>query len=90
MAHNTPDTRQSNAPTKSQHGTPIDLGATYAGLTGVPLTINGAEVLSIHPDRYKQHGFHFNADNCIACHACESACSSKNDLAPHLAFRKVG
>lgn len=41
-------------------------------------------------DRLKQHGFHFNADNCIACHACEAACSEKNDNPPHIAFRSVG
>ena len=44
----------------------------------------------LNPDRNKQHGFHFTADNCIGCHACESACSEKNDLPAHLAFRSVG
>ena len=34
--------------------------------------------------------FHFTADNCIGCHACEAACSEKNDLPPHLSFRSVG
>ncbi len=43
-----------------------------------------------NPNRYKQHGFYFNADNCIACHACEAACSEKNDLPAHIAFRSVG
>ncbi len=43
-----------------------------------------------NPNRYKQHGFYFTADNCIACHACEAACSEKNDLPAHLAFRAVG
>jgi len=75
---------------KDQHGQPIDLTETYPDLIGKPLQINGKPVQSDNPDRYKQHGFHFNADNCIACHACESACSEKNNLAPHLAFRKVG
>jgi DMSO reductase iron-sulfur subunit len=74
----------------SQHGTPLDLDKQYPDLAGTPLRINGAESRSANPARYKQHGFHFNADNCIACHACESACSEKNDLPPHLAFRKVG
>lgn len=82
--------KQNKDATHSQHGAPIDLGDTYAALTGKPLTINGVETLAINPDRYKQHGFHFNADNCIACHACESACSEKNNLPSHLAFRKVG
>ncbi len=75
---------------QNQYGTPIDLGALFPHLTEKPLQINGSPLLAIHPDRYKQHGFHFNADNCIACHACESACSEKNNLPPHLAFRKVG
>ncbi|MFQ5580113.1 MAG: DmsC/YnfH family molybdoenzyme membrane anchor subunit [Nitrospiria bacterium] len=75
---------------ESLHGTEIALDKSYADLCGVPLEINGKETDSGNPDRYKQHGFHFNADNCIACHACESACSEKNDLPPHLAYRSVG
>jgi len=75
---------------KSQHGREIALDQSYSDLCGAPLEINGKTTGSDNPDRYKQHGFHFNADNCIACHACESACSEKNDLPPHLAFRTVG
>lgn len=74
----------------SQHGKGVDLAQLYPDLVGQPLTLNGKESHSDNPNRYKQHGFHFNADNCIACHACESACSEKNNLPPHLAFRKVG
>ena len=74
----------------TQHGTPIDLAASRPKLVGQPLSINGCPVTSANPDRHKQHGFHFNADNCIACHACESACSEKNGLPAHLSFRKVG
>jgi DMSO reductase iron-sulfur subunit len=59
-------------------------------LVGAPLTINGCHVASSNANRYRQHGFHFTADNCIACHACESACSEKNNLPAHLSFRKVG
>jgi DMSO reductase iron-sulfur subunit len=54
------------------------------------LNINGDARIGMNPNRYKQHGFFFNADNCIACHACEAACSEKNDVPPHLAFRSVG
>lgn len=54
------------------------------------LNINGDDFVSDNPNRYKQHGFFFNADNCIACHSCEAACSEKNDNPPHLAFRSVG
>ncbi len=75
---------------RSQFGTPVDLDKAYPALVAEPLTVNGRESHSSNPNRYKQHGFHFNADNCIACHACESACSEKNNLPPHLAFRKVG
>lgn len=74
----------------SQHGTPVDFAQTHPDLVGQPLTINGCGVASSNPDRYRQHGFHFTADNCIACHACESACSEKNNLPAHLSFRKVG
>lgn len=74
----------------SQHGTLLDLDQAYPELVAEPLTVNGKLSASDNPNRYKQHGFHFNADNCIACHACESACSEKNNLPPHLAFRKVG
>lgn len=77
-------------PPHSQHGTPLNLGQQYADLAGQPLMLNGQPSTSNNPNRYVQHGFHFNADNCIACHACESACSEKNNLPPHLAFRKVG
>lgn len=74
----------------SQHGTLIDLSQSRPDLAGVPLTINGCATASANPNRYQQHGFHFTADNCIACHACESACSEKNNLPAHLSFRKVG
>ncbi|MFK5949279.1 MAG: dimethyl sulfoxide reductase anchor subunit, partial [Methylococcales bacterium] len=29
-------------------------------------------------------------DNCIGCHACEAACSEKNDTPAHISFRSVG
>ncbi len=54
------------------------------------LNINGVHEVGFNPNRHKQHAFHFTADNCIGCHACESACSEKNDLPPHLSFRSVG
>ncbi|MBW7903786.1 MAG: dimethyl sulfoxide reductase anchor subunit [Rhodocyclaceae bacterium] len=57
---------------------------------GQSLNINGDGWVSDNPNRYKQHGFFFNADNCIACHACEAACSEKNLNPPHHAFRSVG
>ncbi|WXT99759.1 MAG: hypothetical protein Ctma_0463 [Catillopecten margaritatus gill symbiont] len=56
----------------------------------VSLNINDSGEIGENPNRYKQHGFYFNADNCIGCHACESACSEKNDVPSHLAFRSVG
>ena len=57
---------------------------------GVSLKINGVDEISPNPNRMKQHAFHFTADNCIGCHACESACSEKNDMPAHLSFRSVG
>ncbi|HIC04663.1 MAG TPA: aspartate carbamoyltransferase [Nitrospirales bacterium] len=38
----------------------------------------------------QQLGFIFKADNCIGCHSCEAACSEKNGLPSHVAWRKVG
>ena len=59
-------------------------------LRGKSLNINGEAEISDNPNRYKQHGFYFDADNCIGCHACEAACSEKNDNPSHIAFRSVG
>lgn len=75
---------------ESQHHTEIDLGEGYPDLAGKPLNINGQAVQSENPNRYKQHGFHFNADNCIGCHACETACAEKNGTPAHLSYRTVG
>lgn len=81
---------QVEAPQKNRYGKAITLVTADSELAGKSLNINGDSSVSDNPDRYKQHGFYFNADHCIACHACESACSEKNDLSPHLAFRSVG
>lgn len=78
------------SPEKNQYGKLIQLVDEANKLVGKSLNINGDNSVSDNPDRYKQHGFYFNADNCISCHACESACSEKNDLPPHLAYRAVG
>jgi DMSO reductase iron-sulfur subunit len=77
-------------PENNLYGQKIDIGCGHKELTGKSLNINGDAGIGTGPDRYKQHGFYFTADNCIACHACESACSEKNDLPAHLAFRAVG
>lgn len=75
---------------KNIYGNDIDLVKNSGQPKGVSLRINGDKGVGDNPDRYKQHGFHFTADNCIGCHACEAACSEKNDLPPHLSFRSVG
>jgi len=75
---------------KNIHGKFIELVEKSSSLYGQSLNINGDSAVSDNPNRYKQHGFHFTADNCIACHACEAACSEKNDNPAHLAFRSVG
>ncbi len=63
-------------------------------LSGLPtersMFINENPEVGTNPNRNKQHGFFFTADNCIGCHACEAACSEKNDNPAHLAFRSVG
>jgi DMSO reductase iron-sulfur subunit len=70
----------------NRYGNPIILASDR----GVSLNINGVDAISPNPNRTKQHAFHFTADNCIGCHACEAACSEKNDMPPHLSFRSVG
>ncbi|MGK2942988.1 MAG: DmsC/YnfH family molybdoenzyme membrane anchor subunit [Immundisolibacter sp.] len=57
---------------------------------GRSLFINENPAVGTNPNRNKQHGFFFTADNCIGCHACEAACAEKNETPPHLAFRSVG
>lgn len=75
---------------KNRYGQQIDL----VDLTGQPaersMFINENPDVGSNPNRNKQHGFFFTADNCIGCHACEAACSEKNDNPSHLAFRSVG
>ncbi len=78
------------SPALNRYGQSIQLAAEGSPLAGRSLNINGNPAIGANPDRYKQHGFYFNADHCIACHACESACSEKNELPAHLAFRAVG
>ena len=77
-------------PEKNRYGKSIETVSEDSALRGKSLNINGDSRVGDNPNRYKQHGFYFTADNCISCHACESACSEKNDLEPHQAFRAVG
>ncbi|MEH6548434.1 MAG: DmsC/YnfH family molybdoenzyme membrane anchor subunit [Pseudomonadales bacterium] len=79
---NDPQSQETNC-----YGKPIDL---IGSDLGVSLNINGVDEIGPNPNRTKQHGFHFTADNCIGCHACEAACSEKNDLPAHISFRSVG
>lgn len=46
------------------------------------------EPLKVEKD--KQNSFVFRIENCTGCHACEAACSEKNQLQPHVSFRNVG
>jgi len=75
---------------KNRYGQLIDL----VDLSGLPenrsMHINENPEVGCNPNRNKQHGFFFTADNCIGCHACESACAEKNETPAHLAFRSVG
>ena len=77
-------------PEKNRWGKEIITVDEEHALAGESLKINDDTGIGTNPNRYKQHGFHFTADNCIGCHACEAACSEKNDLPPHLSFRSVG
>ncbi len=82
--------KDKEAQEKNRYGQKIDL----VDLTGLPadrpLYINDNPEVGCNPNRNKQHGFFFTADNCIGCHACEAACSEKNENPAHLAFRSVG
>ena len=80
--------KDATAQTLNRYGNPIQL--LPDGDNGVSLRINGDAGIGDNPRRTRQHAFHFTADNCIGCHACEAACSEKNDLPPHLSFRSVG
>lgn len=76
---------------ENRYGLKIDLrelNPTWA--EGQSLRINDNPEVGCNPNRNKQHGFFFTADNCIGCHACEAACSEKNDNPGHIAFRSVG
>jgi len=75
---------------KNRYGKSIDLTEEGNDLHTVSLNINDDCSVGENPNRYKQHGFYLNADNCIGCHACEAACSEKNDNPAHIAFRSVG
>ncbi|AFU98451.1 DmsC/YnfH family molybdoenzyme membrane anchor subunit [Simiduia agarivorans] len=77
---------------KNRYGQLIDLiDLTEHKLpVGRSLHINENPAVGTNPNRNKQHGFFFTADNCIGCHACEAACSEKNENPAHLAFRSVG
>ena len=79
-----------NSKDKNRYGIPIETVSEGDALRGKSLNINNDKDIGANPNRYKQHGFYFTADNCIACHACEAACSEKNDNPGHIAFRSVG
>ncbi|QUM78156.1 dimethyl sulfoxide reductase anchor subunit [Moritella sp. 24] len=74
------------------YGKKIDLIERTEGKlpAGRSMNINENKAVGDNPNRNKQHAFHFTADNCIGCHACEAACSEKNDNPAHIAFRSVG
>ena len=75
---------------KNRYGVNIETIAQSDPRRSQDFVINDEALPQQNPNRYKQHGFYFNADNCIACHACEAACSEKNDNPGHIAFRSVG
>jgi DMSO reductase iron-sulfur subunit len=74
----------------NRYGESIELVSKNDPLRQQNLNINNEPLPNSNPNRYKQHGFYFTADNCIACHACEAACSEKNNNPGHIAFRSVG
>ena len=76
----------------NRYGQKIDLLELTEGKMpeGRSMYINDNPTVGTNPNRNKQHGFYFNADNCIGCHACEAACSEKNENPAHIAYRSVG
>ena len=83
--------RDPGCQSRNRWGQPIDLLELNPGWReGQPLHINGNAEVGSNPNRNKQHAFFFTADNCIGCHACEAACSEKNENPAHIAFRSVG
>ena len=84
--------RAKNIPQKNRYGQAIDLIEHTQGAlpVGRSMFINENPAVGDNPNRNKQHGFFFTADNCIGCHACEAACSEKNENPAHIAFRSVG
>jgi DMSO reductase iron-sulfur subunit len=84
--------RDKNIAEANRYGQKIDLIdlAKQELPAGRSMFINENPAVGTNPNRNKQHGFFFTADNCIGCHACEAACSEKNDNPAHLAFRSVG
>lgn len=90
---NEPDYALLNDPSSqmlNRYGHPIETVLEDDPRREQSFVINDDEAAGENPNRYKQHGFYFNADNCIACHACEAACSEKNDNPAHISFRSVG
>jgi len=75
---------------KNRYGKDIELTEEGDERRDKSLNINGDDGIGDNPNRNKKHGFFLNADNCIGCHACEAACSEKNDNPAHIAFRSVG
>ncbi|NKI17678.1 dimethyl sulfoxide reductase anchor subunit [Spongiibacter sp. KMU-166] len=84
--------KEPNVPEVNYYEAPIDLIARSGGAipAGREMFINEEPGVGTNPNRNKQHAFHFTADNCIGCHACEAACSEKNDNPAHISFRSVG
>jgi len=79
-----------NSKKENRYGQRIDLLDITDSPKDRPLYINENPEVGCNPNRNKQHGFFFTADNCIGCHACEAACSEKNENPAHIAFRSVG
>lgn len=84
--------RNSPIPETNRYGQKIDLIDLVENKLprNRSLNINDNPEIGCNPNRNKQHSFFFTADNCIGCHACESACAEKNETPAHLSFRSVG
>jgi len=68
------------APATNRYGKPIETVPEGHELRGQSLNINGDDSVPDNPNRYKQHGFYFNAKERLAgspCLSCRWLCRGR-------------
>jgi len=64
--------QQKDSKAENRYGKAIELTIDGDALRDQSLNINNDSDVGDNPNRYKQHGFYFTADNCIACHSAST------------------